>query len=103
MSQKGSYSHENPIKFLTSLLESSFCVYSDAYILVTGNITSTGNNTKAAFKNCAPFRKCRTETNETLIDKAEHINIAMAMYNLIEYSDSYSDTFGSLWSFNRDE
>ena len=36
---KGNYSHENPIKFLTSSLESSLCDYSDAYILVTGNIT----------------------------------------------------------------
>ena len=35
---KGNYSHENPIKFLTSSLESSLCDYSDAYILVTGNI-----------------------------------------------------------------
>ena len=32
---KGNYSHENPIKFLTSSLESSLCDYSDAYILVT--------------------------------------------------------------------
>ena len=35
---KGNYSHENPIKFLTNSLESSICDYSDAYILVTGNI-----------------------------------------------------------------
>ena len=27
----------------------------------------------------------------------------MAMYNLIEYSDNYSDTSGSLWQFKRDE
>ena len=54
---KGNYSHENPIKFLTNLLESSICDYSDAYILVTGNINITGgsNNTKVAFKNCSPF------------------------------------------------
>ena len=54
---KGNYSHKNPIKFLTSSLESNLCDYSDAYILVTGNITVTGgnNNTKVAFKNCAPF------------------------------------------------
>ena len=25
------------------------------------------------------------------------------MYNLIEYSDNYSDTYGSLWQFKRDE
>ena len=95
---KGNYSHENPIKFLTSSLESSLCDYSDAYILVTGNITVTGghNNTKVAFKNCAPFKNCRTEINVTFVVYADFINIAMPMYNLIEYSDNYSDTSGSL-------
>ena len=101
----GNYPHKNEIKFLTSSLESNLCDYSDAYILVTGNITVTGGdeNTKVAFKNCAPFRECRTEINETFVDNAEHINIAMPMYNLIEYSDNYSDTSGSLWQFKRDE
>ena len=27
----------------------------------------------------------------------------MPMYNLIEYSDNYSDTSGSLWDSKRDE
>ena len=40
---------------------------------------------------------------ETFVDNAEHINIAMPMYNLIEYSDNYSDTSGRLWQFKRDE
>ena len=68
---KGNYLHENPIKFLTNSLESSLCDYSDAYILVTGNTAAVGadNNKKVAFKNCAPFRKCRTEINETLLMK----------------------------------
>ena len=102
---KGNYSHPDPIKFLTKSIESSLCDYSDAYILVTGNINVTGGdaNTKVAFKNCAPFKKCRTEINETFVDDAEHINIAMPMYNLIEYSDNYSDTSGSLWQFKRHE
>ena len=99
---KGNYSHENPIKFLTSSLESSLCDYSDAYILVTGNINSRGNDTKSAFKNCAPFRTCITQINETFVDEAKHINITMPMYNLIEYSDNYSDTSGSLWQFKRE-
>ena len=59
---KGVYSHKSPIKFLTNSLESRICDYSDAYVLVTGSITVVGadNNTKVAFKNCAPFRKCKT-------------------------------------------
>ena len=35
----GSYSHHDPIKFLTKSIESSLCDYFDAYILVTGYIT----------------------------------------------------------------
>ena len=59
---KGNYSHENPIKFLTKLIESSLCDYFDAYILVTGdfNVTGGDNNINVAFKNCAPFKDCRT-------------------------------------------
>ena len=100
-----SYSPDDKLKFLTSSLESSLCDHSDAYILVTGNITVTrGNaNTKVAFKHCAPFTEFQTEINTTLVDKTEHINIAMPTYNLIEYSDNYSDTSGSLWQFKRDE
>ena len=37
------------------------------------------------------------------IDEANHIYIAMPIYNLIEYSDNYSDTSRSLWRFKRDE
>ena len=102
---KGNYSDKNEIKFLTSSLESNLCDYSDAYILVTGNITATPNNaaTQVVFKNCAPFKDCRTEINDTFVDYADFINIAMPMYNLIEYSDNYSDTSGSLWQLKRDE
>ena len=38
-----------------------------------------------------------------LIREANYIYIAMPIYNLIEYSDNYSDTSGSLWQFKRDE
>ena len=102
---KDNYSHGNPIKFITSSLESSLCDYSDAYILVKGiiNVTDANNNTKVAFKNCAPFEKCRIEINETFADDTNFINIAMPMYNLIEYRDNYSDTSESLWQFERDE
>ena len=102
---KGNCSHKNPIKFFTSSIESSLCDYSDAFVLVAGNINvvRADDNTKVAFKNCTPFRKSTREINETFIDEAEHINIAMPMYNLIEYSDNYSDTSGSLWQFKRDE
>ena len=78
---KGNCSHHNPIKFLTKSIESSLCNYSDAYILVTRNIHVTGgdNNTKVAFKNCAPFKDCRTEINDNFVDYADFIDITMPM------------------------
>ena len=79
--------------------------YSDAYILVTGNITATGGdaNTRVAFKNCALFTKCITHINDEHMDNPYNLDIVMPMYNLIENSDNYSDTSGSLWQFLRDE
>ena len=82
------------------LNQSSLCNYSDEFVLVTGNITVTANNdTDLAFKNCAPFSTCKTGINDMYVDEANHIHIAMPMYNLIKYSDNYSDTSGSLWQF----
>ena len=81
----------------------------------TGNITVKRRNaadtadialgaiTQVAFKNCVLFEKCSTEIDGTLVDEANFINIAMPMYNLIEYSDNYSDTSESLWGSERDE
>ena len=84
---KGNYSHENPIKFLTSSLESSLCDYYDGYVLVTGNIVVAvaNNNTKVAFKNCAPLRKCRTEINDTLTDEAELNCNACVQFDWIQW------------------
>ena len=99
----GNYSQNDEIKFLTRSIESSLCDYSDAYILVTGNITATPYNaaTQVVFKNYASFQKCRIEINETFVDETDFINITIPMYNLIEYSDNYSSSSGSLWQFKR--
>ena len=110
---KGNYSQNDEIKVLTRSIESRLCDYSNAYILVTGNITVKRINAAdtadialgaiTQVKNCTPFKKCRTEINETFVGETDFINITMPMYNLIEYSDNYSDTSGSLWQFKRDE
>ena len=47
---------------------------------------------QVAFKNFAPFKDCRTEINNIFVDYADFINITMPMYDLIEYSDNYSDS-----------
>ena len=82
------------------------------YILVKGTIavTNTGTavapnnrNKKVIFKNCAPFTYCISEINNKEIDHAKKIDVVMPMYNLIEYSDNYLKTSGSLWQYYRDE
>ena len=80
-------------------MKSSLCDYSDAFILVTGDITVTADNdTYFSFKNCAPFSASKTEINDAFIDESNHIYTAIPMYNLIEYR-----YIGSLWPFKRDE
>ena len=109
---RGVYSPNEQIRFKTAMLRSSLCDYSDAYILVKGNITvnntadagAAANNTnkKVIFKNCTPFTHCISKINNTQIDNAEYIDIVMPMYNLIEYSNNYSKTSGSLWQYCKD-
>ena len=41
--------------------------------------------------------------NSTEADNAENIDVAMSMYNLIEYINNYSKTTGNLWQYYRDE
>ena len=77
------------------------------YILVKGTKTvdeisaacaATNNtNKKVIFKNCAPFTNCISEINNAQIDNAKDIDIKKPMYNLIEYSNNFSKTPGSLW------
>ena len=105
----------NNIKFRTTMLRSNFCDYADAYILVKGTVTITRagdasaarqadeRNKGVIFKNCGPFAKCISRKNNTEIDNAKDIDIVMLMYNLIEYSDNYSKTSGSLYQYYRDE
>ena len=60
-------------------------------------------NTKVAFKNCAPFTRCVTHINDEHVETAENLDIIMSLYNLLEYSDNYDSSSGSLWQFKRDE
>ena len=49
------------------------------------------------------FINCKSEISNTETDNAKDIDIVMPMYNLIEYSDNYSKTSGSLWQYYKDE
>ena len=112
---RGTYNVNSQTKFKTTMLKSSLCDYSGAYILVKGKVTITraGDNAAArqeeerdkgvAFKNCASFINSISEINNTQIDNAKNIDIVMPMYNLIQHSDNYAKTSGSLWQYYRDE
>ena len=41
--------------------------------------------------------------NDEYVEKADIVDVAMPMYNLIEYSDNYSDSSATLYQFKRDE
>ena len=59
--EKYKYNQNNSIKFETKSIIPSICGYSNAFILVTGDITVTAdNNTNVAFKNCSAFSTCKT-------------------------------------------
>ena len=113
-------------------LRSDLCDYSEAYIVVEGNITVTRktftandfeapNNTEANanatnnakntafgerklfFKNNAPFINCISKINGLKIDNAEDLDVVIPMYNLLEYCKNYRKTTSSLWNYYRDE
>ena len=75
---QGEYGNGNndntTIKYDTKVIKANLCDYSNAYILVTGNV-----------------------------EAAKYLDIIMPMYNLLEYSDNYEDTTGSLYQLKRDE
>ena len=91
----GQYGRRNEndltIKFETKVIKPNLCDYSDAYILVTGDIkvAAVAIDTNVAFKNCAPFTRCVTHINDEHVETAEKLDIIMPMYNLIECSDNY--------------
>ena len=97
--------NDSTIKFESKVIKPNLCDYSDAYILVTGDIKvkAAAADTNVAFKNCAPFTRCVTHINDEHVETAENLDIIMPMYNLIEYSDNYADSSGSLYQFKRDE
>ena len=102
------YRVNKEIRIKTPMLRSELCDFSDAYIVVKGDIIVTnpdnGKKNKAvAFKNNAPFINCISKINGVQIDKSEDLDPVMPMYNLLEYSKNYKKTTSSLWNYYRDE
>ena len=84
----GTYSTGRQIKFKTSMIRSSLCDYSDAYILVketvtvenTGTVAAPNNrNKKVIFDNFAPFTDCISEINNKETDHAKYMVLVMPM------------------------
>ena len=103
INQKKNHSINKEIRIKTSMLRSDLCNFSDAYIIVKGDITVTNpNNAKrnkaVAFKNNAPFINCISK-----IINAEALDVVMPMYNLLEFSKNYRKTTGSLWNYYRNQ
>ena len=94
------------------MLRSDLCDFSDAYIVVKGTITLTKTDGRGfidirnrflAFKNNAPFTNCISKIKNVLINNSEDLDVAMSMYNLLEYSENYRKKSGSLWNYYRNE
>ena len=110
------YNKNKSNRFITPMLRSNLCDYSDAYILVKGTITVTApganndvddirdkRNRPFILKNNARFVSCITRINGELIEDADDLDIVMSMYNLLEYSKNYRKTIGTLYNYYRDE
>ena len=83
------YNRNKEIRIKTPMLRSDLCDFSDAYVVVKGDITVTNpNNAKrnksVTFKNNAPFINCITKLNGIKTDNAEDLDVVMLMYNLRE-------------------
>ena len=70
------------------MLRLDLCDHSNAYIVVKGRISVKSSNIKI---------------NNTFINNLEDLDIVMPMYNLLEYFDSYTMVWESLWNYYRYE
>ena len=80
---QGIYNKDNQLGFKTSILRSSLCNYSNAYILVKTTITvaevaaaaPNNANKKVILKNCAPFTNCISRINNMQADDAHDTDV----------------------------
>ena len=91
------------------MIRQNLCDFSDAYIPIKGIITipdtskqgtiANNRNVKVILKNGAPFINCTIQVNNTQVDGAYDLYVAIPIYNLIEYSDTYSKSSRGLCQF----
>ena len=95
------------------MITSNLCDYGDAQIHAKATITVpnraadaaplNSTNKKVTIKNFAPFTNCISDIRNIQVDDAQDVDKEMPMYDLIEYSDIYLKTSGSLWQYYGDE
>ena len=90
---KGKYHPNGSIKFKTKSINSSLCDYSDAFILVTGDIkVIADNNIDVAFKNCAPFSTYKTDINDVFVDQC----LSTICSNIVIIIQIHQEVYGIL-------
>ena len=113
-SLSNTYDENKSIRFKTPMLRSDLCDYSDAYILVYDTIKVNAivngaeneinrRNRPLILKNNSPFVSCITRINGELIEDADDLDVVMPMYNLLEYSENFRKSIGSLYNYYRDK
>ena len=65
--------------------------------------TAIYDNKKVIVESCSSFTDCISEVSNTQVDNAKDSHVVMSMYNLIEYSNIYSEKLRSLWQHYRAE
>ena len=129
---QGNYNVNQEIRIKTSMLRSDLYDFSDAFIVVKGNITvtkktftaddidapnntaanvtatNTANNNafgnkKLVFKNNAPFVNCISKINGVKIDNAEDLDVVMPLCTIYLNTVKIIEKKGSLWNYYRDE
>ena len=90
---------------IVEVLKSNLCNWTDAQILVQGDIVTKTQSISAqvAFKSWAPFTGCVTKIDGRTTDDMEDLDLAMSVFNLMEYNSNYSETIRSSWSYSKDK
>ena len=73
--------NDSTIKLEAKVIKPNLCDYSDAYILVTGDIkvADVAADTNVVPKNCAPPTRCVTDINDEHVETPENLDIIMLM------------------------
>ena len=95
----------NEVICIVEVLKANLRNWNDAHILVRGDIVTKTHSISAqvALKSWAPFTECITKIDGRAIDDTEDLDLAMSVFNLMEYNSNYSETIRSSWYYSKDK